>query len=459
MSSAARSFKRYFTSKHLKEIFFDKIKDSGAIGIDRVRPSGFEKNSADEIALIVRKVVDGNYKFTAYKEKLISKGAHSNPRQISIPTVRDRITLRALCDALINVFPSAKLSLPQVVIESLKESISSGLYSEYAKIDLKNFYPSIPHALIKDSIKNKIRKAEFRGLIYNAISTPTVSETKGSKGVIKNSIGVPQGLSISNVLAEIALQNVDTEINLVTDIWYKRYVDDILILTPTGRAVEMANIIVKKLESIGLSPHPIDSVESKSKSKVGLLSESFNFLGYEVNNEGIGIKKDSILRFESSLAKIFTAYRHALSKANNKRDKQRAIAYCQWKINLRITGCIFNGKRMGWVAYFSQVSNTVQFRTVNHTIRKLTKRFGLETDIRPKSLIKTYYEWQRGDKDSHRYIPNFDSLAIEQQREIVSLWIGKEEVNKLSNASVTRMFNYKISTSVKELEQDISGFS
>lgn len=457
MCSAARSFNRQFNFKNLKNIYFDKIKESGAIGIDRVRPSSFENNYKDEISLVVRKVANGNYKFTAYKEKLISKGAYSYPRQISIPTVRDRITLRALCNALTDVFPNAKLSLPQVVIESLKETISLGLHTEYAKIDLKNFYPSIPHALIKKSIKNKIRKKEFRDLIYSAISTPTVSERKGGKGVNKNSIGVPQGLSISNVLAEISLKEIDSEINLIPGIWYKRYVDDILILTPTGRAIEVANAVIKKLESIGLSPHPIGSIESKSK--VGSLSENFNFLGYEINNEGVGIKKDSILRFESSLAKVFTAYRHALSNSKNNKDKQRAIAYCQWKINLRITGCIFNGKRMGWVAYFSQVSKTAQFRSVNHTIRKLTKRFGLEEDIRPKSLIKTYYEWQRGDKDSYRYIPNFDSLTIEQQREIVSLWIGVEEASKLSSASVNRMFNYKISSSVKELEQDISGFS
>ncbi|MFP1882837.1 reverse transcriptase domain-containing protein [Lonsdalea quercina] len=457
MSNAARSFKRCFTSKHLKKIYFDKIKESGAIGIDRVRPSSFEKNSKDEIVMMVRKVASGIYKFTAYKEKLISKGAHSCPRQISIPTVRDRIILRALCDALVDVFPKAKLSLPQVVIESLKMSISSGHYAEYVKIDLKNFYPSIPHTLIESSIKNKIRKIEFRNLIYSAISTPTVSETNGSKYSIKNTSGVPQGLSISNILAEIALQRVDAEIGLVQDIWYKRYVDDILILTPSGRATEMASNIIKKLENIGLSPHPIDSAESKSK--VGLLNEPFNFLGYEVSDKGVGIKRDSILRFESSLAKIFTAYRHALVKAKSKKDKERAIAYCQWKLNLRITGCIFDGKRMGWVAYFSQASNTVQFRNVNHTIRKLTKRFGLEDDIKPKSLIKTYYEWHRGDKYSHRYIPNFDASVIEQQREIVSLWIGVEETSKLSNAKVTKIFKYKISSSVKELEQDISGFS
>ncbi|MDN4978824.1 reverse transcriptase domain-containing protein [Enterobacter hormaechei] len=457
MSNAARVFKKCFSEKYLRSLYFDKIKETGAIGIDRVRPASFEKECAKEVSLISKKVFNGNYKFTAYKEKLISKGAHAFPRQISIPTVRDRITLRALCDALVKVYPDAKLSLPQVVIESLDNAVKSGNYYEFAKIDLKNFYPSIPHELITASIKQKIRKPEFRLLINKAISTPTVNESKGSKGSVASLRGVPQGLSISNILAEIALQNIDAEIEGIKDIWYKRYVDDILVLTPIGRASDLANLIIDKLKNIGLSPHPLE--EEGSKSVVGILSVPFNFLGYEISDKGISIKKDSILRFESSLAKIFTAYRHALVRAKSKKEKEKALAYCQWKLNLRITGCIFNGKRMGWVAYFSQISTTTQLRCVNHTIDNLVKRFGLKSDIKPKSLIKTYYEWRRGEKNSHKYIPNFDDLAIEQQREIIALWIGKEKANSLSAASVVRTFKYKINSSVKELEQDISGFS
>lgn len=67
------------------------------------------------------------------------------------------------------------------------------------------------------------------------------------------------------------------------------------------------------------------------------MDESFNFLGYHIKNRELLIKHESILRFESSLAKIFTAYRHALLQAKNKHDKERAVAYCQWKLNLRIT--------------------------------------------------------------------------------------------------------------------------
>lgn len=111
-------------------------------------------------------------------------------------------------------------------------------------------------------------------------------------------------------------------------------------------------------------------------------------MGYHIKNRELLIKHESILRFESSLAKIFTAYRHALLQAKNKRDKERAVAYCQWKLNLRITGCVFEGKRLGWVSYFSQITSTAQLRAVNHTINNLIRRFGLSSEIKPKSLIK-----------------------------------------------------------------------
>ncbi|MHA8841418.1 reverse transcriptase domain-containing protein, partial [Klebsiella pneumoniae] len=306
-------------------------------------------------------------------------------------------------------------------------------------------------------IKNKIRKKEIRNLIMSSLVVPTVNEFKGSKGVSPNVKGVPQGLAVSNILAEISLSNFDKEINELPNIWFMRYVDDILILTQKGEAEVLASHVIKKLQALKLDPHPLDDVNSKSK--IGNLDESFDFLGYHINQGELLIKQESILRFESSLAKIFTAYRHALLQAKNKREKERAITYCQWKLNLRITGCVFEGKRLGWVSYFSQISTTSQLRAVNHTVNNLLNRFNLSSEIKPKSLIKTFYELRRGTAETFKYIPNFDNLDISQKRELVSMWIGKDNAKKLSDSEIERKFKFKIAKSAKELEEDISGIS
>ncbi|MGP5106111.1 reverse transcriptase domain-containing protein [Pseudomonas helleri] len=450
--SAARSFKRHFARKPLLRIYTDKIKKSGAIGLDRTRPAKLDARLNDELELIIQKVQQGKYRFTAFKEKLILKGAASPPRQISIPTARDRIVLRALCECLAEVYPTARLSLPQVVIEDLKVALASGIYAEYAKIDLKNFYPSIPHTLIDGAIRKKIRKPELKHLITTAITTPTVSESRGRKDTPNSTIGVPQGLAISNMLAEIALQDIDLMVNGRPGIWYKRYVDDILILTPAGQAEAVAKELMAGLESLGLHPHPFGP---DSKSKFAPLTDPFSFLGYQVEGGHVIIRRDSILRFESSIANIFTAYRHKVATARSPKDMERARAYCEWKVNLRITGCFFEGKRRGWASYFSQITSTAQLRAVNHTIRNLTKRSSLEGKIKLKSLIKTFYELKRGRASNHAYIPNLDDHSIADKRKVLALWIG-DDVIKLRDDQIERLFAIKVSKAVRELEQDIA---
>jgi hypothetical protein len=39
------------------------------------------------------------------------------------------------------------------------------------------------------------------------------------------------------------------------------------------------------------------------------------------------------------------------------------------------------------------------------------------------------------------------------------MWIGREAANKLRDSEVERKFNYKITSAVKELEEDITGIS
>lgn len=100
--SAYKIFNKTFTHKSLKSIYSEHISDTSAVGLDKISRESFEKNLGEEVHIIKRKCLNSTYKFTPYKQKLISKGANSFPRVISIPTFRDRLTLRAICELLSN---------------------------------------------------------------------------------------------------------------------------------------------------------------------------------------------------------------------------------------------------------------------------------------------------------------------------------------------------------------------
>lgn len=455
--SAAKHFKSLFSKTSLRNIFFDKIIHSSAIGLDRIRPNALENTLEDALNIIIRKISYGTYSFTAYKENLISKGQNKFPRVISIPTARDRIVLRALCDFLGQTFPEAKPRLPQISIDLLDKELQKNTHTNFIKIDLKNFYPSIPHYILLKKLKRRIRKPEILKLIINAIETPTVPSNKGGKNITPNSVGVPQGLAISNLLAEITLQSIDQKFFSYSNIWYQRYVDDILVLVSEDNAKKIAIEISDALKKLGLSPH--EFTEDGSKSKISFLTESFNFLGYEIKNKNISIRKESVQKFESSIAKIFTAYCYKLKNAINEKEKENAISLCKWKLNLRITGCIFEGRRLGWVFYFSQINDTSRLRSVEHTIKNLMKRFELEGKFFPKSLIKTYYESKRRNKFTHGYIPNFDEMDVVKQREILSILLGPHRPLPMSDEKINKLFKTKISFSVRELEADLTAVS
>lgn len=435
----------------------DRIASSRAIGLDRKRSDLYKNELTDELDRIACKVKGGEYQFTPFKEKLISKGAGAHPRVISIPTVRDRLTLRALCDLLSEVFPEAVPQIPQVKVEALREGLEAPGYDEYVKIDLSQFYPSIDHTKLLEVLKRKIRKREILHLISNAITTPTVSEQKGGKGAARSKVGVPQGLAISNPLAEIFLSGVDKEMATRSDILYLRYVDDILILCKKGQSLTVAGELCSRLESLNLKPHRVNGHESKSKC--GPLLDEFDFLGYRVKNRRLSIRKQSINKFESSLAKIFTSYRHKLKLAKNPSAKKRAMDVCRWRLNLRITGCIFRGKRLGWVFYFSQITDTSRLRAVDNTVSSLLKRFFLEKEISPKKTLKTYYECRRRDKSGHSYIPNFDTMPTSVRREILVMLIGRKGISTLPDKRINQLFEMRISAAVKELEEDLANTS
>jgi len=130
-------YKKIFSETSLEEVYKNHIILGGATGIDKVTHETFMSDKKKQISIISKKVISGIYKFTKYKLKLINKGRKQCPREISIPTIRDRVVLRGLCDYLNIVFKQdIDFDLPQNVVKKVKGALENGKYSSFIKLGL-----------------------------------------------------------------------------------------------------------------------------------------------------------------------------------------------------------------------------------------------------------------------------------------------------------------------------------
>ncbi|MCO5335619.1 reverse transcriptase domain-containing protein [Delftia tsuruhatensis] len=450
--NAAKEFRKLFSSPSIKHVYNTKILGTRSIGLDKVNSRNFEEKLDEECEHICQKVLSSKYKFTKFKEKLLLKGAGKFPRQISIPTIRDRLTLKILCDFIFDIFPDAKPNLPQDKISDLNNSINSGKFKYYIKIDLQDFYPSIDHNLLIKKLRRKIRIVEFKNLIESAITNPTVPETNTKQGKYQSK-GVAQGLSISNVLAEVFMLDVDASLRSLAPVCI-RYVDDILLLTDDdpGPVLDSALRILKKHK---LNPHRPGTADSKTIA--GNLSEGVSFLGYQLSPQKISVKPGNILSFESSIVTVFSEYKHRLRNCKNEADKKTALARFRWALNLKITGCIYKNQRFGWIFYYSQINEISILKRIDNTINKLFDRFKIPTPPYPKKMQKSFFESKRRDKKTHKYIINYDNLTDDTKIKLLSE-IGFD-IKGLNASEVSAKFHKLIRRATRKLEKDISSIS
>ncbi|MEH0088432.1 reverse transcriptase domain-containing protein [Vibrio alginolyticus] len=431
-------FKEVFCKESLIGIYLKHIYYTASTGVDGTSAND-KYDYESEIDLILNKIELGKYKFSRYKEKLISKGAGKNPRVISIPTVRDRIVIKALHIYLQKIFPErAETLIPQLMLDRVKNDISNYKYNHYIKVDIKEFYPSIQHDKLLIAIEEKLDSDLAKILLEKAIKNPT--------GSIRPQIGVPQGLAISNILAEIYVGVIDDEYSKRSEISYSRYVDDILIFSGDTyhQAKSLLDELVMSFKDIGLTCHPYD--ELGSKTKVGALHESFDFLGYWFDNRKLSVKKESIKKIERSLAKIIHAHKY-ISNAKS--------YITQYKLDLRITGCIYEGKRRGWIFYYSQMDDDKVLYKLDSTVKKMLSQARLDQIIIPKKFSKAYYESKRDVLKNHNYIINYDGYDNIQKRELLSHYMDQKTIKTLDDETVNSIFSKRVRHLIKDLEEDI----
>ncbi|WP_339278656.1 reverse transcriptase/maturase family protein [Paenibacillus sp. FSL W8-1187] len=448
--SISELFSRKFQLEHLRNVYNSKISHKANLGLDRMNRNAFEKNLDDHLNLINYKIYNRTYKFTYFKEKLLSKGKGKLPRVISIPTIRDKITLSVLNELLTEVYKNEiEGKLTHTIIDEIKNAVNSGEYNYFIKIDIKNFYDNINHQIILRKIKKKIKDKSILSLVEKALTNPTVSEGKRNAEPEVPSVGVPQGVSISNILANIYLLEVDKRISNFKGVKYFRYVDDILILCTTSNKKRTLKSIENELcNKLKLAIN--------SKKDEGLLTVGFDYLGYAYKklNEykyGFSVKSNNLLKLETSIIEIFSEYKRTKSSEQ-----------FLWDVNNRITGFVLEDSKYGWLFFYSQIDNVAILYHLDWFVNKMCIVYKVNPALQKqiKRFVKAFFEiiMRRGKS---AYIPNSKQFPLDEKKRILQTIynINKSELDKISDEEVDILFKRKVYISVKELEKDVQNIS
>lgn len=449
---------RHFTTHNLGEILRAR-RAKLSRGVDRVDVVTFEKAFLGSLDSVVRKLLDGSYRFTPYLEKLVSKGRGRPPRLIARPTVRDKLALWAIKDALHEMLPEMVPSkLPNQVIREFVAVLDESPGQSIVKVDIESFYDSIDRDLLLKTLDGMLRSEVVARLVRESINCPIVPahfrKTDLNSFVLKD--GVPQGLPISNFLAHVYLSSFDADMSL-RDVAYFRYVDDILVLVPESRVNEVTEWIREGLARLGLSPNT-------KKSKPHAYTEKFEFLGYEVESGKVRPKRTSVDKYVRSIAALFNSLRRKVlprrGDFNGWSDEDFAELFIE-ELNELITGAISGGRQYGWVFYFNESNDLSVFALTDRIIKKFARRTDLLTNdqrSRIKRCIRSVHETRHSKGGG--YVRNYDSISsVSDKRGFLVRFGYISRADTRGPRQLEELYEEVLETRLHRLERDVGFIS
>lgn len=480
-------FDEYFSVNNVKEVFYLKLKDSNIVGVDGTNAKAFKKDIDNQAEVIARKCSEGTYQFTRFKEKLISKGARSKPRQISIPTIRDSLVLRILCNFLTDKFTTLQIKPPHLHIKDIQKILHrSNSEDVFLRLDVKEFYPSIDQTILKKKLKLSGIPDIAIKLIIAAITNQTgirkslpinrnvpqrlsisniralincVIETITNRSEIKNppkNCGVPQGLSISNILSAIYFLEIDEK--LTNRRHYFRYVDDILFICKATEYEtlyeETKNLLYSELK---LTVHKLNT----DKSMMRPISKGIDYLGFHITNKHLKVREQSYRRVFNSIVNLVTLYARNYKNYSEGDSRDLFRERFLWKMNLRITGCRLDEKPIGWMFFFRQTQDMQQIKRLDAFVTKIFRERGLsEYRSRVRRFTRIYYEIQR-KHNRVNHIPDFNNFTRDKKIEVMAMLAGKSQkiFENFSNEEIDERFLYIIRREVRQMERETVNFT
>jgi|SRR5690554_821635 len=153
----------------------------------------------------------------------------------------------------------------------------------YLQIDVKKFYPSIDHDILKEIIRKKIKDKDLLALLDE---------------IIDSADGVPIGNYLSQYFANLYLAYFDHWIKEEKKVKYYRYADDMVVFSSSKQQLHQLRIEIQDYLRSNLK------LEIKGNWKVNPLDDhGLDFVGYVVRSTHVRLRKSIKQSFARKVAK------------------------------------------------------------------------------------------------------------------------------------------------------------
>lgn len=250
--------------------------NDGRPGIDGVTIASFEADLGKEIGRLHQELINKTYKpspLLLFERRKVGGGS----RILSVATVRDRIVQSSAFIVLNPVIDThledtsyayRKGFSREMAARKINQLYRDG-YEWIVDADICNFFGQINHDILLQRLADIVKEDDIIELVKSWIQCECVFNYEKSR----MEMGIPQGLSISPILANLYLDKFDEEL---TEKGYKlvRYSDDFIILAKSKPQAEKALQVTQDLlADLELELNP-------EKTHITSFDQGFKYLGY-----------------------------------------------------------------------------------------------------------------------------------------------------------------------------------
>lgn len=274
----------------------------------------FNYNLEGELIRIQRELINKSYQPGIYRTFYIKE---PKSRMISAAPYPDRVVHHALCNIIVPIIE------PTFIDDSYANRVGFGTHkalnrfikfartSRYVlQCDIKKYFPSIDHEILKSLLRRKIKCPDTLWLIDTIIdnSNEQLAAVEHFEGddlfsPLQRRRGLPIGNLTSQFFANVYLNGFDHFVKeQLKARKYLRYVDDFALFSDDRGFLAEARFAVEEyLDQLRLKIHPV-------KSQLFDTKYGANFLGFRVLPNCIRVRTENLKRARRRLRKMQINY-------------------------------------------------------------------------------------------------------------------------------------------------------